>query len=168
MLLNCHVGEDSWESLGLQRDQTSQSQRKSILNIHWKDWCWRRLMGRLNSLEKTLMQGKIEGRKRGDNRKWEGWTASPTQWTRVWARSGRWWKTGKPVVLQSMGSQRVKHDWATELIVRLQSKEQMIRCFLYSHFVWEDLENFSFKGDFWNWVFADFGNKMDMSRNGNL
>ena len=40
MLLNCGVGEDSWESLGLQQDQTSQSQRKSVLNIHWKDWCW--------------------------------------------------------------------------------------------------------------------------------
>ena len=40
MLLNCGVGEDSWESLRLQRDQTSQSSRKSALNIHWKDWCW--------------------------------------------------------------------------------------------------------------------------------
>ena len=40
MLLNCGVGEDSWESLGLQGDQTSQSYRKSVLNIHWKDWCW--------------------------------------------------------------------------------------------------------------------------------
>ena len=40
MLLNCGVWEDSWESLGLQGDQTSQSQRKSVLNIHWKDWCW--------------------------------------------------------------------------------------------------------------------------------
>ena len=40
MLLNCGVEEDSWESLGLQGDQTSQSQRKSVLNIHWKDWCW--------------------------------------------------------------------------------------------------------------------------------
>ena len=40
MLLNCGVGEDSWESLGLQGDQTSQSLRKSVLNIHWQDWCW--------------------------------------------------------------------------------------------------------------------------------
>ena len=40
MLLNCGVGEDSWESLGLQGDQTSQFWRKSVLNIHWKDWCW--------------------------------------------------------------------------------------------------------------------------------
>ena len=40
MLLNCGVGEDSWESLGLQGDPTSPSQRKSVLNIHWKDWCW--------------------------------------------------------------------------------------------------------------------------------
>ena len=40
ILLNCGIGEDSWESLGLQGDQTSQSQRKSVLNIQWKDWCW--------------------------------------------------------------------------------------------------------------------------------
>ena len=40
MLLNCDVGEDSWESLGLPGDQTSQSYWKSVLNIHWKDWCW--------------------------------------------------------------------------------------------------------------------------------
>ena len=40
MLLNCGVGEDSWESLGLQGDPTSPSQRKSVLNTHWKDWCW--------------------------------------------------------------------------------------------------------------------------------
>ena len=40
MLLNCFVGENSWESIGLQGDPTSQSWRKSVLNIHWKEWCW--------------------------------------------------------------------------------------------------------------------------------
>ena len=45
---------------------------------------------------------------------WDGWMASLTRWTWVWASSGRWWRTGKPGVLQSMGSQRVRHDWATE------------------------------------------------------
>ena len=45
---------------------------------------------------------------------WDGWTASLTQWTWVWASSGRWWRTRKTDVLQSMGSQRVRHDWATE------------------------------------------------------
>ena len=46
---------------------------------------------------------------------WDGWMASPTQWTWVWVGSRRWWMTGKPGVLQSMGSQRVRHYWATEL-----------------------------------------------------
>ena len=50
----------------------------------------------------------------GDDRGRDGWMASPTQWTWVWASSRRWWLTGKPVVLQSMGSQRVGHDWASE------------------------------------------------------
>ena len=56
--------------------------------------------------------GKTEGRSR---RGWHGWIASPTQQTCVWASSGSWWWTGKPGVLQSMGLQRVGHDWATEL-----------------------------------------------------
>ena len=50
----------------------------------------------------------------GDDRGWDGWMASPTQWTWVWAGSGGWWRAGKPSVLQSIGSQRVLHNWATE------------------------------------------------------
>ena len=62
---------------------------------HWKrPWCWEIL--------------KAGGE--GDNRRWDGWMASPTQWTRVWASSGSWWWTGKPSVQQSMGSLRVRHD----------------------------------------------------------
>ena len=72
------------------------------------------LMQRADSLEKTLMLGKIEGRRRGRQRK-DGWMASPTWWTWVWASSGSWWRTGKPRVLQSMGSQSVGHSWVTEL-----------------------------------------------------
>ena len=51
----------------------------------------------------------------GRNRGWDGWMASPTQWTRVWVSSGSWWWKGKPGVLQSMGSQRVGSNLATEL-----------------------------------------------------
>ena len=72
------------------------------------------LMWRANSQEKTLMLGKIRGKKRRGNRGWDGWMASLTQWTWVWANSRRWWRAGKPGVLQSMGLQRVRHDWATE------------------------------------------------------
>ena len=50
-----------------------------------------------------------------DNRGWDGWVASPTQWTWVWERSGSWWWTERPVMLQFMGLQRVGYDWATEL-----------------------------------------------------
>ena len=71
------------------------------------------LMGRTDSLEKTLILGKIEGRRRWDDRGWDGWMASPTPWKWVWASSGSWWCTGKPVMLQSIGSQTVGHDWAT-------------------------------------------------------
>ena len=51
----------------------------------------------------------------GDNRGWDGWMSSLTQWTWVWVNSQRWWWTGKPGVRQSMGLQRVRHDWVTEL-----------------------------------------------------
>ena len=72
------------------------------------------LMRRANSLEKTQMLGKTEGRRRRDGRGREGWMASLTQWAWVWASSGRWWRSGKPGVLWFMGWQRVGHDWATE------------------------------------------------------
>ena len=52
---------------------------------------------------------------KGTTRGWDGWMASPTQWIWVWVNSGSWWWTGRPGVLQNMGSQRVGHDWATEL-----------------------------------------------------
>ena len=93
---------------------------QSWIFIHWKDWCLKlklqyfgHLMQRADSLEKTLMLRKIEGRRRRGQQRTR-WLASPTQWTWVWASSGRWWRTGKPGVLQSMGSQRVRQDWATE------------------------------------------------------
>ena len=73
------------------------------------------LMGRTDSLEKTLTLGKIKGRRRGHDRGWDGWMASLTQWTWVWVNSGIWWWTGRPGMLQSIGLQRVGQDWATEL-----------------------------------------------------
>ena len=72
------------------------------------------LMQRTDSFEKTLMLGKIEGKRTGRQRM-SGWISSPTQWTWVWVNSGSWWWTGKPGVLHSTGSQRVGHNWATEL-----------------------------------------------------
>ena len=73
------------------------------------------LMQRTDSLEKILMLGKIEVGGEGNDRGWDAWMASLTQWTWVWASSGSWWWTGKPGLLQSMELQRVGHDWATEL-----------------------------------------------------
>ena len=67
---------------------------------HWKRlWCW---------------EGLGAGGE-GDDPGWDGWMASLTRWTWVWVNSGRWWWTGRPGELQFVGSQRVGHDWATEL-----------------------------------------------------
>ena len=73
------------------------------------------LMRWTDSLEKILMLERLKAGGEGDDRGWDGWMASLTQWTWVWISSGRWWWTGKPGVLQSMESQRVGHDWVTEL-----------------------------------------------------
>ena len=73
------------------------------------------LMQRVDSLGKTLMLGGIGAGGEGDDRGWDRWMASPTRWTWVWVNSGSWWRTGRPGVLQFMGSQRVGQDWATEV-----------------------------------------------------
>ena len=66
-------------------------------------------------MEKTLIWERLKAGEEGDNRGWDGWMASPTQWTWVWVNSRSWWWTGKPGMLQSMGSLRVGPDRATEL-----------------------------------------------------
>ena len=73
------------------------------------------LMQITDSLEKTWCWERLKAGGEGDDRGWDGWTASLTRWTWVWASSRSWWWTGKPGVLQFMGSQSVRHDWATEL-----------------------------------------------------
>ena len=118
MLLNCGVGEDSWESLGLhgpvhaKGDQFWVFLEGLMLKLklqyfghlmreltHWKrPWCWERLRAR-----------------GGHDRRWDGWMVSRTQWTWVWVDSGSWWWTGRPGMLQFMGLQRVGHNWVTEL-----------------------------------------------------
>ena len=61
---------------------------------------------------------------KGTTEEWDGWMASPTQWTWVWASSGKWWRTGRPVMLQSMGLQKVRHNWVTE---QQQVRKQKVR-----------------------------------------
>ena len=74
-----------------------------------RPWCWERL----------------KARGEGDDRGWDGWMESPVQWTCVWINSGSWWWTGRPGMLQSMGLQRVRHNWTTELngIILTYSKD---------------------------------------------
>ena len=73
------------------------------------------LMRTTDSLEKTLMVKRLKAGGERDSRGLDGWMASLTQWTWVWASSGSWWWIGKPGLLQSIGSQRVGHNWVTEL-----------------------------------------------------
>ena len=76
---------------------------------HWKRlWCWKGL--------------GAEGE--GDDGGWDGWMASLTRWTWVWVNSGSWWWTGRPGVLRFMGSQRIRPNWATELILHGAAKSR--------------------------------------------
>ena len=105
----------------LQGDQTGLSQSKSVLIIHWKDWCWNWSSNTLATWCEKLTHSKrqwcwerLKAGGEGDDRGQDGWMASLTQRTRVWANSGRWWRTGKPSVLQFMGSQRFRQILTTE------------------------------------------------------
>ena len=94
----CVMLENKWECLMSGQVQVTSE----WVHISWgfnlkRPWCWERLRA-----------GGEE-----DDRGWDGWMASPTQWTWVLVGSGSWWWTGRPGVMQSMGSQRVGHDWAT-------------------------------------------------------
>ena len=96
-----HPKDQSWRFIG-RTDAEAETpilwppDAKSWLK---RPWCWERL--------------KAGGE--GDDRGWDGWLASPTHCTWVWLGSGSWWWTGRPSVLLFMGSQRVGHDWATQL-----------------------------------------------------
>ena len=90
--------------------------KKIILNIHWKDWCWSwnsntfaTWWEELTHLKRPWCWERLKVGAEGDDREWDGWMASLTWWTWVWGRSGSWWWTGKPGMLQSMGLQRVRH-----------------------------------------------------------
>ena len=120
--MNCGVGEGSWESLGLQGDPTSPFWRRSALGFLWKEWCKSWNSSTLATSCEELTHWKSlwcwEGLGAGevDDRGWDGWMASRTRWMWVWVNSRNWWWTERPGVLHFMGSQRVGHDWVTDLI----------------------------------------------------
>ena len=99
MLAPCTGGRD--------QDHPQEKEAQEGKMIVWR--------GLTNSWEKKRSYRHRRKWKIYPKKGWDGWMASPTQWTWVWVSSGSWWRTGKPGVLQSMGSQRVRLDWATEL-----------------------------------------------------
>ena len=103
-------------------NQSILKEIRSVLGVHWKDWCWSwnsntlaTWWQELTHLKRPWCWERLRAGGEGDDRRWGGWMASPTQWTRVWVDSGSRWWTGRPGVLRLMGLQRVGPDWATEL-----------------------------------------------------
>ena len=86
------------------------------------------LMRRADSLERPWCWERLKAGREGDDRGWDGWMASLTRCTWVWISSGSWWWTGRPVVLRSMGLQRVGHDWITEQNWWLGGKVSTCQC----------------------------------------
>ena len=109
MLLNCGVGEDSWESLGLQGDPTSPSWRRSVLGVHCC-WSWNSntlatWYKELTHLKRPWCWERLGAGGEGDDRGWDGFMASMIHWARIWVDSGSWWWTGRSGILQFMGLQ---------------------------------------------------------------
>ena len=103
--------------------RSNQSILKEIsLGVHWKDWCWSwncntlaTWCEELTHLKRPWCWERLRAGGEGDNRGWDGWMASLTQWTWVWVNYRSWWWTGRPGVLRFTGLQTIGHDWATEL-----------------------------------------------------
>ena len=96
--------------------------KRSALGLLWREWCWSWNSSTLATSCEELTHWKrfwcgegLGAGGEGDDRGWDGWMASQTRWTWVWVHSGSWWGTGRPGVLWFMRSQRVGHNWATEL-----------------------------------------------------
>ena len=103
----------------------------TVLNIHWKDWCWSWSSNTLATWCKELTHWKrpwswerLKTGGEGDDRGWDGWMASLTRWTWAWASSSSWWWTGKPGMLQSMGSQK------SDMTEQLNWTEAIVLCYL--------------------------------------
>ena len=102
--------------------KSNQSILKEISQEYWlKNWCLKmklwyfcHMMQRADSFENTWCWERLKAGGEGEDRGWNGWMASLTQWTWVWVNSGSWWWTGRCGLLRSMGLQRIGHDWASE------------------------------------------------------
>ena len=138
MLLNCGVektespldskeikpvspkGNQSWIII----EKTAAEAKVAILLAIW---CEELTTGKdPNARPFPSIRGRLKAKREGGNRGWDGWMVSPTQWAWVWTSSRRWWRTGKPGMLQFMGLQRVGHNWATELWYRIIHNNMII------------------------------------------
>ena len=134
MVLNCGV-EDSWESLGLQGDPTSPSWRRSVLGVHWKDWCWSWTSNTLATSCEELTHWKrpwcweeLGAGGEGDDRGWDGWMASLIQWTWVWVNPNSWWWTGRPgMLIHGVAKSRTRLSDLTELSVVQKKLTQLCK-----------------------------------------
>jgi len=133
MLSYCSAGKDSWESLDSKETKpvhpkgnqsrmfTGRTDAEAEAPIHWPTDVKNRLTGKDPDAGERLKAGE------GDNKGWDGWMASPTQWTWIWTNSARSWRTEKTGVLQSVELQRVRHDLVTKQLKKWRHSPQTQR-----------------------------------------
>ena len=146
----------------LDSKEIQQSILKEIsLNIHWKDWCWSWHFNTLATWCEELTRNRpwcwerLKAGREGDDTEWDGWMVLPIRSTWVWANSGRQWRTGKPGVLQSMGLQRVSHEWVTEQQPPHRIQAVTLNSKTVHHFeAWEGLYTVFFFGVLWSYHFT--------------
>ena len=110
----CHIFPDNFPDQSILKESSPGISLEGMM-LTLKLQYFGHLMRRVDSLENTPMLGGLGAGGEGDDRGWDGWMASWTRWMWVWVNTRSWWWTGKPGVLRLMGSQRVRHNWATEL-----------------------------------------------------
>ena len=124
--------------------RSNQSIPKEISpGVHWKDWCWSwnsstlaTWCKELTRLKRLWCRGRLKTGREGDDRGWDGWMASVTQWTWVWVNFGSCWWTGRPGVLSSMQSERIRGDWVTELKCSDTTSQVKMNCHELSTYIW--------------------------------
>ena len=119
MLLNYGVGENSrvpwtarWSNQYILKEISPEYSLEGLM-LKLKLQYFGHLMRRMTHLKRPWCWERLKVGRKGDDRGWDGWLASPTQWTWVWVNSESCWQTGWCGVLQSMWLQRFGHDWAT-------------------------------------------------------
>ena len=134
-------GDQPWDFFG---KNDAKAETPVLWPPHAKSW----LIG------KNSDAGRDWGQEEKRDRGWDGWMASLTRWTWIWVNSGSWWWTGRPGMLWFMGSQRVGHDWATELSLTEYTQEESEWLFRWKINNYKQGIKYKYHSIIWRWAWS--------------